>query len=181
MVVPVATRIESWRAVAASSARSTRVVMTAPERRLAADLASAGLSLGGGAIAGAIVGGLGLMVLRFALLGFFPNQHVAVWTQILHGSTVVAIYVVPPIYLNALAGDHFRSSIQGLYAMTVFGPSRIVGNILGGELAEQSLPMMFIVFSITTLVAVIGLALTMRLPKETIEAPRDVPPMVEGD
>jgi len=128
-----------------------------------------------------IVGGLGFMVVRFALLGAFPNQHVAVWTQILHGSTVVAIYVVPPIYLNALAGDHFRSSIQGLYAMTVFGPSRIVGNILGGELAEHSLPQMFIIFSGTTLLAVIGLAFTMRLPKETIEEPRNVPPMVEGD
>jgi PPP family 3-phenylpropionic acid transporter len=128
-----------------------------------------------------IVGGLSLMVLRFALLGFFPNQHVAVWTQILHGSTVVAIYVVPPIYLNALAGDHFRSSIQGLYAMTVFGPSRIVGNVLGGELADHSLPMMFNVFSITTLIAVIGLMVFMKLPGQIKGDTRDVPAMVEGD
>ena len=128
-----------------------------------------------------IVAGLSLMVLRFALLGLFPNQHVAVWTQVLHGSTVVAIYVVPPIYLNALAGDHFRSSIQGLYAMTVFGPSRIVGNVLGGELADQSLPMMFNIFSITTLVAVIGLVIFMRLPGQIKEDARDVPSMVEGD
>ncbi|MFK7790985.1 MAG: MFS transporter [Phycisphaeraceae bacterium] len=128
-----------------------------------------------------IVGGLGLMVVRFALLGLFPNQHIAVWTQILHGSTVVAIYVVPPIYLNALAGDHFRSSIQGLYAMTVFGPSRIVGNILGGELADYSLPMMFNVFSITTLIAVIGLMIFMKLPGEIKGDARDEPAMVEGD
>lgn len=128
-----------------------------------------------------IVGGLSLMVLRFALLGLFPNQHIAVWTQVLHGSTVVAIYVVPPIYLNALAGDHFRSSIQGLYAMTVFGPSRIVGNILGGELANHSLPMMFSVFSITTLLAVIGLMIFMKLPGQIKGEVRDVPAMVEGD
>lgn len=128
-----------------------------------------------------IVGGLSLMVLRFALLGQFPNQHVAVWTQILHGSTVVAIYVVPPIYLNALAGDHFRSSIQGLYAMTVFGPSRIVGNILGGELADHSIPLMFNIFSATTLLAVIGLIVFMKLPGEIKGDARDVPPMVEGD
>lgn len=128
-----------------------------------------------------IVGGLSLMVLRFALLGLFPNQHVAVWTQILHGSTVVAIYVVPPIYLNALAGDHFRSSIQGLYAMTVFGPSRIVGNILGGELADHSIPMMFNLFATTTLLAVIGLIVFMKLPGEIKGDARDVPPMVEGD
>lgn len=132
-----------------------------------------------------IVGGLSLMVLRFGLLGLFPNQHVAVWTQVLHGSTVVAIYVVPPIYLNALAGDHFRSSIQGLYAMTVFGPSRIVGNVLGGVLGNepdgQSLPMMFIAFSITTLIAVIGLMVFMKLPGEIKGDARDVPAMAEGD
>lgn len=128
-----------------------------------------------------IVVGLGLMTLRFALLGVFPNPHVAVWTQVLHGSTVVAIYVVPPIYLNALAGDHFRSSIQGLYAMTVFGPSRIVGNVLGGELAEYSLPMMFNIFSVTTLLAVVGLVVFMRLPGEIKGDARDVPAMVEGD
>lgn len=128
-----------------------------------------------------IVGGLSLMALRFALLGLFPNQHIAVWTQVLHGSTVVAIYVVPPIYLNALAGDHFRSSIQGLYAMTVFGPSRIVGNILGGELADHSLPLMFNVFSITTLIAVIGLMIFMKLPGQIQGEVRDVPAMVEGD
>lgn len=125
--------------------------------------------------------GLTIMSIRFALLGLFPNQPIAVWTQVLHGITVVAIYVVPPIYLNALAGDHFRSSIQGLYAMTVFGPSRIVGNVLGGELAEQSLPSMFIVFAVTTLTAVIGLAVFMRLPGEIKGDARDVPAMVEGD
>lgn len=132
-----------------------------------------------------IVGGLSLMVLRFALLGLFPNQHVAVWTQVLHGSTVVAIYVVPPIYLNALAGDHFRSSIQGLYAMTVFGPSRIAGNVLGGVIGNgddgTSLPMMFNIFSVTTLLAVIGLMLFMKLPGEIKGDCRDVPAMVEGD
>lgn len=128
-----------------------------------------------------ILFGLGVMALRFALLGIFPNQHVAVWTQVLHGITVVAIYVVPPIYLNALAGDHFRSSIQGLYAMTVFGPSRIIGNVLGGELAEHALPIMFIVFSVTTLLAVIGLAVFMRLPGEIKGDARDIPAMVQGD
>ncbi|MGB1126473.1 MAG: hypothetical protein ACPG4Q_14820, partial [Phycisphaeraceae bacterium] len=66
-------------------------------------------------------------------------------------------------------------------AMTVFGPSRIVGNVLGGELADQSLPMMFNIFSITTLIAVIGLVVFMRLPGQIKEAVRDVPAMVEGD
>lgn len=128
-----------------------------------------------------ILFGLSVMALRFALLGIFPNQQVAVWTQVLHGITVVAIYVVPPIYLNALAGDHFRSSIQGLYAMTVFGPSRIIGNVLGGELAEHALPMMFIVFAVTTLLAVIGLAVFMRLPSEIKGNKKDMPAMRQGN
>jgi PPP family 3-phenylpropionic acid transporter len=125
--------------------------------------------------------GLGIMALRFALLGLWPVRHVAVWTQILHGITVVGIYVVPPVYLNTLAGDHFRSSIQGLYAMVVFGPGRILGNVLGGELADVSLPMMFNVSAATTLLAVIGLALAMRLPKQEFEHAENVPAMVEGD
>jgi len=134
-----------------------------------------------------LVAGLSVMALRFALLGLWPVQHVAVWTQVLHGITVVAIYVIPPIYLNALAGDHFRSSIQGLYAMTVFGPSRIVGNIVGGELSDIDLPLMFNLIAATTLLAVIGLAVGMRPPPPAGknagqgEDPRDVPPMVEGD
>ncbi|MFN3167540.1 MAG: MFS transporter [Phycisphaeraceae bacterium] len=125
--------------------------------------------------------GLGVMVVRFALLGLWPVQHVAVWTQILHGITVVGIYVVPPIYLNTLASDHFRSSIHGLYAMVVFGPGRILGNVLGGELADVSLPILFNISAATTLLAVIGLALAMRLPKQVVEHAEDVPAMVEGD
>ena len=122
-----------------------------------------------------------IMAARFALLGVFPNQPVAVWTQVLHGITVVGIYVIPPIYLNALAGDHFRSSIQGLYAMTVFGPSRIAGNILGGELADVSLPMMFNLSAVTTLLAAVAIAVLMRVPKQLDENAEDVPALVEGD
>lgn len=127
-----------------------------------------------------LVGGLLVMVIRFILLGLWIEQHVAVWTQVFHGITVVAIYVLPPVYLNALAGDHFRSSIQGLYAMAVFGPSRIVGNILGGELAEISLELLFNVIAATTLLAAIGLAVAMRLPKHAVEKVEDEPVLDEG-
>jgi len=128
-----------------------------------------------------LIVGLSFMVLRYLLLGVLPNTHVAVWTQVLHGTTVVGIYVLPPIYLNTLAADHFRSSIHGLYAMTVFGPARILGNILGGELSNIDLPMMFNVMAATTLLAVIGLALGMRVRPESTSAAQNVPPLVEGD
>lgn len=146
-----------------------------------AAMTSVGLMIGRLGLKRLLILGLGMMVLRFALLGFWPVAHVAVWTQVLHGITVVGIYVVPPIYLNTLASDHFRSSIHGLYAMTVFGPGRILGNILGGELAEYSLPMLFQVSAATTLLAVLGLALALRLPRQPVEQPRDVPAMAEGD
>ncbi len=144
-------------------------------------MSSVGLMMGKLGLKGLLILGLSMMALRFTLLGVFPNAHVAVWTQVLHGITVVGIYVIPPVYLNTLASDHFRSSIQGLYAMTVFGPGRILGNILGGLLADYSLPVMFQVSAATTLVAVIGLALALRLPRQTIEHADDVPAMVEGD
>lgn len=128
-----------------------------------------------------LVGGLCVMSARFAMLGLWPAQHVAVWTQVMHGITVVAIYVIPPIYLNALAGDHFRASIQGLYAMVVFGPSRIAGNVLGGVISDNDLPTMFNIVSGTTLLAILGLAIGMRLPKRDFDSPRDIPTLVEGD
>ncbi len=144
-------------------------------------MACVGLMLANLGLKRLLVLALLVMAARFALLGVFPNQAVAVWTQVLHGITVVGIYVIPPIYLNALAGDHFRSSIQGLYAMTVFGPSRIAGNILGGELADVSLPMMFNLSAITTLLAAVAIAVFMRMPNELNENAEDVPALVEGD
>lgn len=144
-------------------------------------MAAVGWMLRGLGLKRLMILGLLLMVLRFVLLGLWPSQPMAVWTQVLHGMTVIAIYVLPPSYLNALAGDHFRSSIQGLYAMAVFGPSRIAGNVLGGVAADVSLPLMFIVCAATTLAAVIGLAIGMRVPQCDLEAAQDTPPLVEGD
>lgn len=144
-------------------------------------MASVGWLVRGLGLKGVLLLGLSVMAARFAILGLFPVKHVAVWTQVMHGITVVAIYVVPPIYLNELAGDHFRSSIQGLYAMAVFGPSRIVGNVVGGELSEIGVPTMFLVIAGTTLLAVVGLAVGMRGPSAVEQEPRDVPALVEGD
>lgn len=82
--------------------------------------------------------GAATIALRMALLAFVPNLGVAVGTQVFHGMMVLAIHVAPPVYLNHRAGPAFRNSIQGLYAMVVFGTGRIVGCILAGHIAEGS-------------------------------------------
>lgn len=74
--------------------------------------------------------------LRLVLLWAFPTLTVAVGTQLLHGLTVLAIFVLPPLYLNHRAEPRFLNSMQGLYAMIVFGTGRIAGNIFAGQIAE---------------------------------------------
>ena len=107
---------------------------------------------------GLLLMGLSLMAVRLALLGLMPTPSVAVGTQFLHGMTVVAMYVIAPIYLNTLApddthGDRFRNSIQGLFAMAVFGPARIFGPIAAGALADVSMLTMFNLSAALTVVA----------------------------
>ncbi|MFW6060371.1 MAG: MFS transporter, partial [Phycisphaeraceae bacterium] len=87
----------------------------------------------------------GSMALRLGLLYAWPNVWIAVGTQLLHGFTVLLIHVAPPVYLNQRAEPSFRSSIQGLYAMLVYGTGRIVGNMAAGRVAEWDLLAVFAV------------------------------------
>ena len=92
-----------------------------------------------------LVLGAGAMALRFVLLGVWPNVGVAVGTQALHGVMVLVIHVAPPMYIDRRARPAFRNSIQGLYAMAVYGIGRILGNLLAGWVGdESSLPTMFL-------------------------------------
>ncbi len=88
--------------------------------------------------------GAGCMALRFALLGFLPGVGVAIGTQVFHGIMVLVVHVAPPIYLNRRADAAYRNSIQGLYAMAVFGTGRIAGNLIAGWIADVSLTAVFI-------------------------------------
>jgi MFS transporter, PPP family, 3-phenylpropionic acid transporter len=76
--------------------------------------------------------GLFTAVLRLLLLAAFPNRYVGVLTQLGHGPWVLALYVIPPAFLNRNAHDRFRHSIQGLYTMLISGFAVILGNLLGG-------------------------------------------------
>ncbi|MEM6553224.1 MAG: MFS transporter [Planctomycetota bacterium] len=95
--------------------------------------------LRGIAVAGAVVMGV-----RFGLLAGEPTAWVAVGTQLLHGPMVLAMHIVPPVYLaeraervlGAERAAACRASIHGLFFMLVVGTSRLVANPLGGALAE---------------------------------------------
>lgn len=74
-------------------------------------------------------------VLRFALMFAFPNLAVLVGTQVLHGLMICGMMVIPPVYINGLAKESFRNSIQGVYTMLVIGTSRFFGTALAGHVA----------------------------------------------
>jgi PPP family 3-phenylpropionic acid transporter len=90
-----------------------------------------------------MIAGLCAMTMRLFLLAAFPSTFTAIMTQLLHGLEICAIYVLPVMYLNQLASDRFRNSIQGVYTMLVIGGSRIAGGLLAGHLAQIDLKLLF--------------------------------------
>lgn len=90
-----------------------------------------------------VLGFLG-MALRLALLAMAPGIFTALVVQVVHGLEILALFVLPVLYLNRLAGDHFRNSIQGVYTMIIVGGSRIVGNLIAGRIAEADLLLLFL-------------------------------------
>ena len=81
--------------------------------------------------------GAALMALRMALLAAFPVPAVGIGTQAFHGMMVLLIHVAPVVMVNAVAGDSYRHSMQGLFAMLVLGGGRIVGNFIAGPIARR--------------------------------------------
>lgn len=81
---------------------------------------------------GILVLGLGYMVVRMVLLAITPSLFVALATQILHGLEVLALFIGPVMFINRLAKDEFRNSIQGVFTMIVGGCGRVIGGVAGG-------------------------------------------------
>lgn len=88
---------------------------------------------------GLILLGAACNLARLTLLAFFPNAPFAIGLQALHGLTVIGVLIAPAMYLNQLAPDHCRNSVQGLYVMLVVGAFAILGNLLSGRIAEHGL------------------------------------------
>ena len=81
---------------------------------------------------GIMVLGLFCMVLRMVLLAFFPTPAMAVVVQLCHGLEVLALFVGPVMFLDRLATDEFRNSIQGVFTMAIGGVARVVGGVAAG-------------------------------------------------
>ena len=86
---------------------------------------------------GIMVLGLGCMVTRMILLALFPTPLTAVLAQIGHGFEVLALYIGPVMFLNRLAGDEFRNSIQGVFTMAIGGTARVLGGLSAGLMATH--------------------------------------------
>ena len=84
-----------------------------------------------------LIVGLIAAIVRLGLLAGYQNIWVGVGTQILHGPWVLAMYVVPPVYINRKATDQFRHSIQGAYNVMISGVAVIVGTLLAGTLFQR--------------------------------------------
>lgn len=87
---------------------------------------------------GILLGGLGFMTLRMALLSWFPCLPVAILVQLGHGLEILALFVLVPMLLDRLAGDHFRNSMQGAFSMFM-GGSRLLGTLLAGHAIEHDI------------------------------------------
>jgi PPP family 3-phenylpropionic acid transporter len=104
------------------------------------------------------------VAVRLLLLFAFPNVTVAILTQSFHGLTLVAIGIIPPIFLNQHADDRWRNSIQGLYAMFVTGIARIVGNAAAGPIARRSMTALFGYSGLLVLIATALIFMAFAVP-----------------
>lgn len=87
-------------------------------------------------IRGVLVLGLSAMALRLVVLALYPTVTVSLAIQFFHGMEILAMFIVPVIYLDRVAGDDFRNSIQGVFTIIVIVPTRLIGPILAGQIRE---------------------------------------------
>ncbi len=87
-------------------------------------------------IRGIMVVGLSAMALRLVVLAQFPTVATSLLIQLVHGMEILAMFIVPVIYLNRVAGDGFRNSIQGVFTIAVIVPTRFIGPLLAGQIRE---------------------------------------------
>ncbi|MEX1017802.1 MAG: MFS transporter [Phycisphaeraceae bacterium] len=117
--------------------------------------------------------GTAAMAVRMGLLAAWPTVFIAVATQVFHGLHVLVIHVAPAVFLNRQAQSRYRNSIQGLYAMTIYGTGRILGSVLGGWVADESL---LHVFYYASLVCALAAGLFILFFREPAPAAGHTPP-----
>ena len=107
---------------------------------------------------------------RMTALAFFPTAAVAIGVQFFHGLIIIATLVAPVVYLNQLAGDSFRNSIQGLYTMVIAGFFRILGNLFFGIVAQNSLISVFLYGAILSAIGAVFFMVAFREPGAAMDS-----------
>lgn len=90
-----------------------------------------------------MVSGVLLQAVRSIALAVVPTAAAVIGAQLVHGMIIIVTLVGTRALLDRHATERIRYTVQGFYVMFVFGLSRILGNWLGGALAETSLTAMF--------------------------------------
>ena len=107
-------------------------------------------------------------LLRLGALAAAPDAGFAIATQVLHGFVVIGTLIAPVVFVNRLAGDGHRNSMQGVLAVAVTGPFKLLGPLLNGWLAQIDDRLEFWVGAV--LAAIAALLVWRRVP----DAPQDV-------
>ena len=80
----------------------------------------------------------GALAARWLMLGFAPSAGVALASQLLHGGGFIVMSVSMAYWIAEHVAPELRASGQGLLNMVTFGASRLLGNLLGGLLAQAA-------------------------------------------
>jgi PPP family 3-phenylpropionic acid transporter len=109
--------------------------------------------------------GAACLALRMLVLATVVDPRIIVASQLLHGPIVVAIYLIPPMYINFKAPPGVRNGVQGLYAMLCFGVARLLGSIAAGYAAGNGLAWAFALAAALAAVALVWLWLAFVDPE----------------
>ncbi|MBK7824753.1 MFS transporter [Nannocystis sp.] len=120
--------------------------------------------------------GAACLTLRMALLAAVPDPIVTIASQLLHGPVVVALYLIPPMYLNLKASPGVRNHVQGLHVMLCYGLARVLGSVIGGYAADLALALAFALAAALAALAWLWLWLRFHDPEvDAILRPRETP------
>ncbi|BET65616.1 nucleoside permease [Opitutales bacterium ASA1] len=106
---------------------------------------------------------------RLAAIATASDAAWAIAANLLHGPIILGTLVAPVVYINRLAGDSFRNSMQGVFVVAVTGPSKILGNLLAGWLAGHDTRW---VFACGVATACMAALLFSRLGSDPVEETR---------
>jgi MFS family permease len=119
--------------------------------------------------------------MRFAVFALFPDPVLAVAVNVLHGVCYAFFFATVYIFVDEFFPKDVRSSAQGLFNLLILGLGPLVGNYIGPKLgtyftiqASSGEPTvdfsrMFLIPSITALVAAIILAVAFHPPEKAVQ------------